>query len=185
MSSLLRLCGISSLHTPSYLGQHSSAMVPYEAGVLQGVIVYVIKYQLGLTVNVPWLICLFRPGDRLQPVWLMIISYTFCLLRICGPPGARGPGARAPMTPLLISHWVTLHQYMTTKQRMYNRPLSRSLDRCDRMIQNDSSGGNVYNVTMQIAFLTRKFPITTVWVSSLTLGCNGVFAETPAIVQSE
>ena len=40
------------------------------------------------------------------------------------------------------------------------RPLSRRLDRCDRVIQNESRdpfGGNVYYVTMQIAFLTRKF----------------------------
>ena len=47
---------------------------------------------------------------------------------------------------------------------------------------------NVYYVTMQITFLTRKFwngernlhcdvvHITTKWVSSLTLDCNGVFA---------
>ena len=27
-----------------------------------------------------------------------------CLFRISGPPGARGPGARAPMAPLLIRH---------------------------------------------------------------------------------
>ena len=72
-----------------------------------------------------------------------------------------------------------------------NRPLSRRLDRCDRVIQNESRdpfGGNVYYVTMQITFLTRKFRngernlhcdvvhITTKWVSSLTLDCNGVFA---------
>ena len=72
-----------------------------------------------------------------------------------------------------------------------NRPLSQRLDRCDRMIQNesrDTHGGNVYYVTMKITFLTRKFRngernlhcdvvhITTVWVSSLTLDCNGVFA---------
>ena len=71
------------------------------------------------------------------------------------------------------------------------RPLSRRLDRCDRVIQNESRdpfGGNVYYVTMQITFITRKFRngernlhcdvvhITTKWVSSLTLGCNGVFA---------
>ena len=40
------------------------------------------------------------------------------------------------------------------------RPLSRRLDRCDRVIQNESRdpfGGNVYYVTMQITFLTRKF----------------------------
>ena len=70
------------------------------------------------------------------------------------------------------------------------RPLSRRLDRCDRVIQNESrdpDGGNVYYVTMQIMFLTCKFRnvernlhcdivhITTIWVSSLTLGCNGVF----------
>ena len=72
-----------------------------------------------------------------------------------------------------------------------HRPLSRRLDRCDRVIQNESRdpfGGNVYYVTMQITFLTRKIRngerylhcdvvhITTKWVSSLTLDCNGVFA---------
>ena len=72
-----------------------------------------------------------------------------------------------------------------------HRPLSRRLDRCDRMIQNESRdpfGGNVHYVTMQITFLTRKFRngernlhcdvvhINTKWVSSLTLDCNGVFA---------
>ena len=74
---------------------------------------------------------------------------------------------------------------------MPHRPLSRRLDRCDRVIQNESRdpfGGNVYYVTIQITFLTRKFRngkrnlhcdvvhITTKWVSSLTLDCNGVFA---------
>ena len=59
------------------------------------------------------------------------------------------------------------------------------------MIQKESrvpNGGNVYYVTMQITFLTRKFwnvernlhcdvvHITTVWVSSLTLDWKGVFA---------
>ena len=75
--------------------------------------------------------------------------------------------------------------------KQVNRPLSRRLDRCDRVIQNESRdpfGGNEYYVTMQITFLTRKFRngernfhcdvvhITTKWVSSLTLDCNGVFA---------
>ena len=75
-------------------------------------------------------------------------------------------------------------------QLFSHRPLSRRLDRCDRVIQNESRdpfGGNVYYVTMQITFLTRKFGngernmqcdvvhITTKWVSSLTLDCNGVF----------
>ena len=74
---------------------------------------------------------------------------------------------------------------------MFNRPLSRRLDRCDRVIQNESKdpfGGDEYYVTMQITFLTRTFRngernlhcdvvhITTKWVSSLTLDCNGVFA---------
>ena len=52
----------------------------------------------------------------------------------------------------------------------------------------DPNGGNVYYVTMQITFFARKFRnvernlhcgvvhITTVWVSSLTRDCNGVFA---------
>ena len=78
-----------------------------------------------------------------------------------------------------------------TVQLGVHRPLSRRLDRCDRVIQNESRdpfGGNVYYVTMQITFVTRKFRngernlhcdvvhITTKWVSSLTLDCNGVFA---------
>ena len=78
-----------------------------------------------------------------------------------------------------------------TFARQCNRPLSRRLDRCDRLIQNESRdpfGGNVYYVTMPITFLTRKFRngernlhcdvvhITSKWVSSLTLDCNGVFA---------
>ena len=39
-------------------------------------------------------------------------------------------------------------------------PLSRRLDRWDRVTQNESSdpnGGNMYYVTMQIPFLTCKF----------------------------
>ena len=74
---------------------------------------------------------------------------------------------------------------------VWHRPLSRRLDRCDRVIQNESRnpfGGNVYYVTMQITFLTRKFRngernlhcdvvhITTKWVFRLTLDCSGVFA---------
>ena len=52
--------------------------------------------------------CLFRSGDRLEPVCLLVImSYKFCLLRIWGPPEARGPRARAPLAPLLIRHWVS------------------------------------------------------------------------------
>ena len=72
-----------------------------------------------------------------------------------------------------------------------NRPLSRSLDRCDRVIQDescDSNGGNVYYVTMRITFVTRKFGnvernshcdvlhITPVRIARLVLDCNGVFA---------
>ena len=80
---------------------------------------------------------------------------------------------------------------LDTPRNLCNRPLSRRLDRCDRVIQNESRdpfGGNVYYVTMQITFLTRKFRngernlhcdvvhVTTKWVPSLTLDCNGVFA---------
>ena len=72
-----------------------------------------------------------------------------------------------------------------------HRPLSRRLDRCDRVIQDksgDSNGGNVYYVTMRITFVTRKFGnvernshcdvlhITPVRVARLVLDCNGVFA---------
>ena len=81
--------------------------------------------------------------------------------------------------------------YISAFENAAYRPLSRRMDRCDRVIQNESKdpfGGNVYYVTMQITFLTRKFRngernlhcdvvhITTKWVSSLTLDCNGVFA---------
>ena len=70
-------------------------------------------------------------------------------------------------------------------------PLSRRLDRCDRVIQSEAKdpfGGDVYYVAMQITFFTRKFRnvqrnlhcdlvhITTKWVFRLTLDCNGVFA---------
>ena len=85
----------------------------------------------------------------------------------------------------------TFQQKPSYRQICPYRPLWRGLDRCDRMIQNkcrDPNGGNVYTVTIQITCLTRKFRnvelnlhcdvlhIITVWVSSLTLDCNGVFA---------
>ena len=88
--------------------------------------------------------------------------------------------------------------FLDTDQSMH-RPLSRHLDRCDRVIQNESRdpfGGNVYYVTMQITFLTRKFRnvernlhcdvvhITTKWVFRLTLDCNGVFAIKAYAMQS-
>ena len=72
-----------------------------------------------------------------------------------------------------------------------NTSLSRRLDRFDRVIQNesgDSIGDNVYYVTIQITFITRKFRneqrnlhcdvlhITTDRDDRLVLDCNGVFA---------
>ena len=77
------------------------------------------------------------------------------------------------------------------KLKLHHRPLSRRLDRCDRVIQSeakDTFGGNVYYVTMQIPFFTRKFRnvqrnmhcdvvhITPKCVFRLNLDCNGVFA---------
>ena len=85
------------------------------------------------------------------------------------------------------------------------RPLLRHLDRCDRMIQNESRDPNSGNMCLfsavtctsqcQLRSITRECPsvryvicivtsrrrckqahITAVWVSSLTLDCNGVFA---------
>ena len=99
------------------------------------------------------------------------------------------------MTPL---PFFAVHSVKLSRSRLpgtlhpvkMKRPLSRRLDRCDRMIQNESRDpkcGNVYYVTMRITFLMRKFlnvernlhcdivHITTVWVSSLILDCNGVF----------
>ena len=77
---------------------------------------------------------------------------------------------------------------------IYHRPLSRRLDRCDRVIHNESgdpNGGNMCSfsgatctssdVTMQITFLTRKSALIyrrdlRQRVASLTLNCNGVLA---------
>ena len=74
------------------------------------------------------------------------------------------------------------------------RPLSRRLDRCDRVIHNESgdpNGGNMCSfsgatctsrdVTMQITFLIRKSALIyrrnlRQRVASLTLNCNGVLA---------
>ena len=75
-----------------------------------------------------------------------------------------------------------------------HRPLSRRLDRCDRVIQKESgdpNGGNMCSfsgatgtsqyVTMHITFLSRKSAFIyrrglRQRVASLTLDCNGVFA---------
>ena len=80
---------------------------------------------------------------------------------------------------------------LSLRSVLCNSPLSRRLGRCDCIIQNqsrDPNGGNVYYVTMQITLLNGKFRnvernlhcdvvhITTVWVSSLALDCNVVFA---------
>ena len=77
---------------------------------------------------------------------------------------------------------------------LFYRPLSRRLDRCDRVIHNESgdpNGGNMCSfsratctsrdVTMQITFLTRKSALIyrrdlRQRVASLTLNCNGVLA---------
>ena len=82
-------------------------------------------------------------------------------------------------------------RHISHEQIYLNRPLSRRLDRCDRVIQDevgDSNGGNVYNVTMRITFVTRKFGnvernshcdvlhITPIRVARLFLDCNGDFA---------
>ena len=70
--------------------------------ISQGEIVYIIKYQLPLYHDK----CLFRPGDRLQHVCLMIMSYN-CFIENLGAPwssGAWGPGPNGPVVdpPLLL-----------------------------------------------------------------------------------
>ena len=97
----------------------------------------------------------------------------------------------APGNVSMVAHGKINTRLSPVLRLAYHRPLSRRLDRCDRVIQNESRdpfGGNVYYVTMQITSLTRNFRngernlhcyvvhITTKWVSSLTLDCNGVFA---------
>ena len=78
---------------------------------------------------------------------------------------------------------------METSVNKANRPLSRLLDRCDRVLQNESrdlNGGNnvfvssgyVY-ITIPITFLTRKSALIYSLHqrgASLTIDCNGVFA---------
>ena len=81
--------------------------------------------------------------------------------------------------------------FQTFLLNLHHRPLSRRLDRCDRVIQDevgDSNGGNVLYVTMRITFVTRKFGnvernshcdvlhITPIRVARLFLDCNGDFA---------
>ena len=107
-----------------------------------------------------------------------------------------GPSSELLVCGVIHWHCTTRHRptYSETpasiKSSRLNKPLSRRLDCRDRTIQSEPSetkGGNMYYVTMQITFLTRKFRnvehnlhcdvlhITTVWVFSLTLDCNGVF----------
>ena len=83
--------------------------------------------------------------------------------------------------------------YSSTTYQMVGRvyrPLSRRLDRCDRMIQNESRDPNGSNVCLfSAAMCTSQCKlrslhadaslfalIYTFRVSSLTLDCNGVFA---------
>ena len=76
------------------------------AMISQGEIVYVINYQLLLYHDK----CLFRPGDRLQPVCLMIMSYN-CFIENFGGPwssGAWGPGPNGPVVDPPLSNLVVL-----------------------------------------------------------------------------
>ena len=60
----------------------------------------------------------------------------------------------------LVNHMELFLHILLVVYNVQYRPLSRRLDRCDRVIQNESRdpfGGNVYYVTIQITFLTRKF----------------------------
>ena len=98
----------------------------------------------------------------------------------------------------IIRRWITCDDVigdmmtsLATFSVLLQRPSSRHLDRCDRVIQSEAKypfGDNVYYVTMQITFFTRKLRngqrnlhcdvvhIATKWVFRLTLDCNGVFA---------
>ena len=99
--------------------------------------------------------------------------------------------ARWKNCPILLSY---LKNYRSEGYNVCHRPLSRRLDRCDRVIHNESgdpNGGNMCSfsgatctssdVTMQITFLTRKSALIyrrdlRQRVASLTLNCNGVLA---------
>ena len=113
-----------------------------------------------------------------------------CLFLLVSSPGSL-PLGLFPPSCFHRARFCVSSPTVYSRSVKFNRPLSRRLDRCDRVIQNESRypfGGNVYYVTMQITFPTRKFRneernlhcdvvhITTKWVSSLTLDCNGVFA---------
>ena len=96
---------------------------------------------------------------------------------------------------LISIHWCDVGY------QSHYRPLSRRLDRCDRVIHNESgdpNGGNMcsfsgatctsrvrrvrrVSVTMQVTFLTRKSALIyrrglRQRVASLTLNCSGDFA---------
>ena len=60
----------------------------------------------------------------------MIMSYTFFFLRIWGPHGARGPGARAPMAPLLIRHGMLNENAITSTVVVNGHIIEKVADTC-------------------------------------------------------
>ena len=77
-----------------------------------------------------------------------------------------GPSSELLVCGVIHWHCTTRHRPTSSetpasiKSSRLNKPLSRRLDCRDRTIQSEPSetkGGNMYYVTMQITFLTRKF----------------------------
>ena len=129
----------------------------------------------------------------LCPFWVVVYGWAVAITECRREDGTVWRRAVILTTWLLQFTWLW---YVLC--RVLHRPLSRRLDRCDRVIQDevgDSNGGNV--VTMQITFVTRKFGnvernshcdvlhFTPVRVANLVLDCNGVFAIKAYWIPSE
>ena len=137
-----------------------------------------------------------RTDAVLSPTWCIAATATCndLMFRGGGPPGLLVEmeyQQTSPNRSRTNTRWLADSDMLLSIASHGYRPLSRRLDRCDHVIQNESRdpfGGNVYYVTMQITFLMRKYRkgernlhcdvvhITTKWASSLTVDCNGVFA---------
>ena len=87
------------------------------------------------------------------------------------------------MVLLFLSLVVLVKPHLLRMTIFFHRPFSRRLDRCDRVIQNesgDSNGGSNYVRYTKFRNVKRNLHcdvlhITTVRVARLVLDCNGVF----------
>ena len=100
-----------------------------------------------------------------------------CLLRIWGPPGARGPGARAPMAPLLIRHW----PYMFANCNIHSMDEMRRT-RIYSFIQRLKCSSNAIITCMMSSTFIQKCAIWNHWFKCLYLYNYIVFFATSMYV---